>query len=1505
MGKGRQTGSAAGDVARTVDFIEDISTRIHGVLDESEIYQILKGVFAALETLTATVLLISREGSQLKIAETTLAPLKSKKREGKSRIRLKGRRIDLNRSRLLSRVVVNRETVEASFSRAMSDWFGPPAASRLSGYGNARTRVISTPLKDREGVTGVLAVSCIGPSKRLIPTVERFARHLSTALELAREYRDRERIEEELRSSREQLRSLSGHLQSAREEERTHIAREMHDELGQTLTALKIDLSSLKSELPEGGKDFLKRLDSSLGLTDRTIQTVKRISGELRPKLLDTLGLVAAMQWQGRDFEKRTGVACAVTADKEDIILDGELSTAIFRVFQEALTNVARHAEATRVEVSLRQRGGQLELVIRDNGKGITKERIEQSGSLGLVGMRERVRYWGGEFAIEGKKSKGTTVTVTIPTEETAEHRAVSTSCLVGREKEMRKLRSALKKTARGIGKLILIHGEAGVGKTRLLAELGQGLETRGSDVLFGGCREDTRSVSYYPFREAFSRFLEVGKEEAISAFSTLPVCSKWEVGRVIPGLRSAEPADLEPAKDPFRLYEAFQLFIQKLAVQSEGPLLLAIEDLHLSDEASLGLLRYLARNLSRSAVQLCATYRTEEAPESLHRFRRSLEEEDLSLSIHLQPLSQQDVSDMVDFLCPGVEASSQFRGLLYQKTNGNPFFVVELVRLMQKADITGTDIEITCVPQSVQAVLERRIGGLDPAAREILSCGALVGEEFEFDVLRRVIHRPEMEVMEAVEVGARAHIVRESTRGEEERYRFVHGLVADALYSGIGKTRRRLWHNRVGEALERVYAGGLEELNGRLTHHFELGQNWEKAYDYALVSAKQAKETYANQEAIKLYEKARAMLPKVRRDAEEQGTAIAQGLGEIYRVTGDLEKALEEFRLAEESARSRGDQRNESEVLRSKCWVYSVQGEYDAMEKHAQTSYEMSRGIADRRGMAASLNCMAAVHMNRSDFGGALEHLEEALAISREIGDEPGIGQCLLRIGVVHSERGSYGEALSHQEASLAIFRKTGNKRGTANALVNIGVISDEKGDYEEALRRFEAALETSRETGEKSSIARILKNIATVNSHIGSHEKALGYSEEALAIDKEIGNRPGVSSALLSIGVRHWAMGSYDRALKCFEEALAISTELGDKLSTAQILDNMGIVYRVKGSYDEALRCHGQAVAISREMGHKLILTHNLANVAAVHSERGSFDEALKHLTEALVMSTEIGHRAGSALVLRDIGSVHANRGDYAEGLKCFEESLKIHREIGEKKGMASALSSMGDVYQDVFDLEKAKGCHGEALELIEGVGAKDDEIVVRLGVGIDKQLSGDNEKALECLSEIGEVVEKSGMKRLEPRVLAALSEVWLAKKDFAKTIEFCDKLLGMTGKTGLKPYHTRGKWIKGEMLLSRARAMSDTSSKKTRARILGAAEAELKEAVQLAEEIGAKPLLWRVCASLGSAYKELGDDRASEQFRRARVVIEEIASRVGDEKLKDTFLNSQQVRSVFTQR
>jgi signal transduction histidine kinase len=223
------------------------------------------------------------------------------------------------------------------------------------------------------------------------------------------------RIEEEIRDSREQLRNLYLHLQSVREEERTHIAREIHDEFGTILTALKIDLSWLGKQLPQENKAPTEKIRKDLELINSAIKTVQRISSELRPGILDHLGLSAAMEWQVKEFCNRAGINWDITIDLGDTKPDRDLSTTMFRILQESLTNIARHAEATEVRVSLRGKNNVLTLEIIDNGKGVSEEQLSDRSSFGLIGMKERAHHLGGNAFIEKADGKGTKVLVTIP----------------------------------------------------------------------------------------------------------------------------------------------------------------------------------------------------------------------------------------------------------------------------------------------------------------------------------------------------------------------------------------------------------------------------------------------------------------------------------------------------------------------------------------------------------------------------------------------------------------------------------------------------------------------------------------------------------------------------------------------------------------------------------------------------------------------------------------------------------------------------------------------------------------------------------------------------------------------------------------------------------------------------------------------------------------------------------------------------------------------------------
>jgi PAS domain S-box-containing protein len=321
------------------------------------------------------------------------------------------------------RIIFVNDGVEAVFGWKAADLIGKStrvlyqtdedydaiARDLYSALEKKRTFVAEFPCRRKDGI----GIECMVSASRIGKKLEK-----KSIVITYEDITDRKRAEAEIGRSREQLRNLSAHLQSVREKERTRIARELHDELGQLLTALNTGLVLLNKKIPEEHTSLRGQTGSMIDLVGMTMQTLKRIYMDLRPGMLDHLGLAVAVGWQAGEFEKRTGVRCKLKVDPEDLTLEPELSTAIFRIFQETLTNIARHADATRIAVRLIRNVKGVALTVRDNGKGLAEEQLTKPDSFGILGIKERTHHWGGDVAITGKRGWGTMVKISIPLRE-------------------------------------------------------------------------------------------------------------------------------------------------------------------------------------------------------------------------------------------------------------------------------------------------------------------------------------------------------------------------------------------------------------------------------------------------------------------------------------------------------------------------------------------------------------------------------------------------------------------------------------------------------------------------------------------------------------------------------------------------------------------------------------------------------------------------------------------------------------------------------------------------------------------------------------------------------------------------------------------------------------------------------------------------------------------------------------------------------------------------------
>lgn len=238
---------------------------------------------------------------------------------------------------------------------------------------------------------------------------------MDAMLVLGNDVTEKIRAEEALQKSHLQLRELATHLEKVRETERTHIAREIHDELGQQLTGLKMDISWLNRKIKNQDTEVHSKIAETIQLIDTTVKTVRRIATELRPSILDDLGLIAALEWQSEEFEKRFEIKCVFKSNVVEAQVSADLATGIFRIYQECLTNVLRHSQAAMVSSFLSIEHRVLNFTITDNGKGFIETDIANKKTLGLLGMKERTHLLGGTYEINSSPGEGTSVLIIVP----------------------------------------------------------------------------------------------------------------------------------------------------------------------------------------------------------------------------------------------------------------------------------------------------------------------------------------------------------------------------------------------------------------------------------------------------------------------------------------------------------------------------------------------------------------------------------------------------------------------------------------------------------------------------------------------------------------------------------------------------------------------------------------------------------------------------------------------------------------------------------------------------------------------------------------------------------------------------------------------------------------------------------------------------------------------------------------------------------------------------------
>jgi signal transduction histidine kinase len=399
------------DLIEIIHFTEGVSTKIHGVMDKTEIYRIIREEFIKSKRYTLSISLLTDDGSKLRIAETSLTPGELKAGEKASGRQLKGYKIDLNKSSIYSQVIREGKTVQVNVSDIIGELFPRPLAyliSKVTGY--EKKKSILTPLKQHGKIIGVFAMSSTDLAEYLIPSAKNLAQHISSALELAEEHAERKKAEKKIKVYQKSLQLLASELTLVEEQERRRIATELHDSVGQLLALGKIKLGQLEKIAPSPHSATLLR--EIRDLLEQTIEYARCLTLQVSPSILHELGLEAALEWLAEYIYKQRGIQINLEIDSQAKPTDEKLRVFLFRAVKELLLNVAKHAKTDKAKLSVHKEHESIRITVEDAGVGFNTTILEahpdKNRGFGLFSIRENLRYLGGELSIQSKPGRGT-----------------------------------------------------------------------------------------------------------------------------------------------------------------------------------------------------------------------------------------------------------------------------------------------------------------------------------------------------------------------------------------------------------------------------------------------------------------------------------------------------------------------------------------------------------------------------------------------------------------------------------------------------------------------------------------------------------------------------------------------------------------------------------------------------------------------------------------------------------------------------------------------------------------------------------------------------------------------------------------------------------------------------------------------------------------------------------------------------------------------------------------
>ena len=875
-------------------------------------------------------------------------------------------------------------------------------------------------------------------------------------------------------------------------------------------------------------------------------------------------------------------------------------------------------------------------------------------------------------------------------------------SPLVGREKEFEILEQALEDVLDGKGQIITLMGEPGIGKSRLVEELQNLALSEHKDQiawLEGRCLSYGSTIAYWPILEMMKGWAEI-REEDTEAHSARKL--RLALRRAIPdrleenypylasllGLKLDDASQekvryLDPEALQTRIFLAVRDWVEALA--KDGAVVVVFEDLHWADPSTVAVLSHLLPATDEASAMLFLVSRPErDRPWWEVKIQAETEFPHRYAEINLQPLDQAESDLLIRNLLAIEDLPKGIKGSILEKTEGNPFFVEEIIRALidegvivrQNGKWRATAKLLSLdVPDTVQGVILARIDRLPPQPRGLLQKASVIGRTFLYRILAFVADG-DGQLREPLTRLQQVELIQEKTRRPELEYIFKHTLTQEVAYGTLVQDTLKDTHARVAQAIESLFPDRLEEFYGLLAHHYTGAEARDKAIDYLIKAGDQARAGYANREAVEFYGRAQELLEGSERDEDRRRDArLLEDWAEIHLLTHEIDEAAALFEKAAAAWGSLEEHSLEVQAIFRIAWAHSQGSRWRESAEAARRGLEM----AEASGADAQVLAKGYIALSRPLYWGGLDqaqgrnYVEKALPLLEESDDAEGLGDAHRMLGLMVFDR--LEKALTHHLRAAQEHTRAGNLGFAAMDFNNAGNVYYQQGRFDEALDATSKGLALAEKTGALNAYGVLVGTLSEIHVMLGNLDQAQEYAQEALETALRIHDRQVEEFAEMELGWVAEARADWDEAVRHYTRGLELS-QYTTPFYRGIVLNALARIHQYTGQLDRAQELFDEAFSVADDLGEgdrRLLLGWLHGTTGVWHAAREEWDSAEEAFKKSLRVWDELDdpgiQRSRS---VRDHGLMlllRAHEGDEARGREMLDEAIGFFRSIGDQ--------------------------------------------------------------------------------------------------------------------------------------------------------------------------------------------------------------------------------------------